>query len=308
MDQSLDVCSVTLRSRGPEHRAIVRTQLNLFTNLLLSIMRAFRSISFPLKLLLGVALLAVVGCDSSGPSSDGGTVEVGFATATSSSSQNTLAAQTAGQSAGTDSLVLSGSNGTLKISDLRLVVDKVKLEQNTDSTGADGEEVEIEREVEVERPSFIDLPLQDGEVSPIAAGTVPSGTYTDLEFEVDDLDDDEGASQEVLSDIREEFPNWPEDASMIVVGTFTPTNDTSRSFATYFEAEIEVERGLNPALEVTDGEFSRELIVKLDPVQWFEKADGTVQDLSQSDFEETGQIIEFEAEFEEGVAEIEFGD
>jgi hypothetical protein len=145
-------------------------------------------------------------------------------------------------------------------------------------------------------------------VSPIAAGTVPAGTYTELEFEVDDLDDDEGASQDLLSDIRADFPNWPEDASMIVVGSFTPTDGMSRRFATYFEAEIEVERSLNPALEVTNDGFSRELIVRLDPARWFENADGTMQDLSQSDFEDSGTVIEFEAEFEEGVTEIEYGD
>ena len=250
----------------------------------------------------------MTGCDSTGSSTDGGTVEVGFATVPSSSSQTARAPQTAAQSVETDSLVLSGSNGTLKISDLRLIVDKVKLEQDTDSTGADGQEIEIEREVEVERPSFVNLPLSDGEVSPIAAGTVPPGTYTELEFEVDDLDDDEGASQGLLSDIREDFPNWPEDASMIVVGTFTPTGGTSQDFAAYFEAEIEVERGLNPPLEVNSDGFSRELIVRLNPAQWFENADGTVRDLSQSDFEDTGKVIEFEAEFEEGVAEIEYGD
>jgi hypothetical protein len=271
-------------------------------------MRSTRSISVLFTLVVGVALLALTGCDSTGSSTQGGTVEVGFATATSSSSQTARAAQTAAQSDGADSLVLSGSNGTLSISDLRLIVDKVKLEHDTDSTGAEGQEIEIEREVEVERPSFVDLPLSDGEVSPIAAGTVPPGTYTELEFEVDDLDDDNGASQGLLSDIREEFPNWPEDASMIVVGSFTPAGGTARDFAAYFEAEIEVERRLNPALDVTSEGFSRELVVRLDPAQWFENADGTVQDLSQVDFEDTGKVIEFEAEFEEGVAEIEYGD
>lgn len=271
-------------------------------------MRTFQPGSFLLLLLAGFALIAFTGCDSSDPSPQGGTVEVGFATATPSGSPRTLAAQVAGASADSDTLALAGANGTLNITDIRLIVDKVKLKQDTDSGGDDGTEIEIEREVEDERPSFVDLPLQETEVSPIAAGNVPAGAYTELEFEVDDLDDDEGASQELLSDIREDFPNWPEDASMIVVGTFTPDNDTSRSFATYFEAEIEIERALQPPLDVTNEGFSRKLIVRLDPAQWFEKSDGTVEDLSQLDFADTGQIVEFEAEFEEGVAEIEFGD
>jgi len=271
------------------------------------VMRLFRFASILSVLVVGGALFALTGCDSTGPSTDDGTVEVGFATASSSTTQSNSTTRLANQSADSDSLVLSGTNGTLKISDIRLIVDKVKLEQNTDSTGAEGDEVEIEREVEVERPSFVDLPLQEGEVSPIAAGDVPTGTYTELEFEVDDLDD-EGASQGVLSDIREEFPNWPEDGSMVVAGSFTPSNSTATSFTTYFEAEIEIERGLTPALEVTDEGFSRGLIVRLDPGQWFKTADGTVQDLSKSDFEDTGQVVEFEAEFEDGVSEVEFDD
>lgn len=147
-------------------------------------------------LALTVALVvAVTGCDSTGPSaSGGGEVQVGFSTSssTSTSSTNALA------KAESDSLVLSGANGdTLNIHDIRLIVDKVKLEQDGedqdgDDDGNDSTEVEIEREVEVERPSFLDLPLQGSEISPVAAGDVPEGTYNEFEFEVDDLDDDEG--------------------------------------------------------------------------------------------------------------------
>ncbi|PSQ87677.1 MAG: hypothetical protein BRD30_08320 [Bacteroidetes bacterium QH_2_63_10] len=262
-------------------------------------MRAFRRVPFLSILFAGLVMVIVTGCDSSGPSTTNGTVEVGFTTATSSGAQNTSATQTSSRSADSDPLTLTSSNGMLKISDIRLIVDKVKLKHT---------EVEIEQEVEVERPEFLDLPLQEAEVSPVAAGEVPPGTYNEFEFEVDDLDDDDGTNQGLRQDIRDEFPNWPEDASMIVVGTFTPTDGSSESFTAYFEAEIEVERMLSTPLEVTDDGFSRELVVKLDPARGFEQADGTIQDLSQFDFEETGQLVEFEAEFEEGVAEIEYGD
>lgn len=262
----------------------------------------------PLSLVFAMTL-AFVGCDSSGPSTTSGEVAVSFSTTSTSSNQSTSALA----KAESDSLVLSGSNGdTLTIHDIRLIVDKVKLEQDSDDDeGSDSVEVEIEREVEVERPSFLNLPLQGSEVSPVTAGDVPEGTYNEFEFEVDDLDDDgddEGDVQGLLSDIRNEegFPNWPKDASMVVVGSFTPAESSATSFTTYFEAEIEVERTLNPALEVTGDGFSRELVVRLDPARWFTRSDGTLKDLSQSDFEETGTILEFEAEFEEGVSEIEF--
>ncbi len=261
-------------------------------------------------LALAVALVvAVTGCDSTGPStSGGGEVQVGFSTASSSSPSST----TALAKAASDPLVLSGPNGdSLDIHDIRLIVDKVKLEQDSDDdAGSDGTEVEIEREVEVERPSFLDLPLQESEISPVAAGDVPEGTYNEFEFEVDDLDDDEGNARALLSEIRDgdEFPNWPEDASMVVVGTFTPADGTPTAFTTYFEAEIEVERELQTPLEVTGDGFSRELVVRLDPGQWFTRTDGTPVDLSQSDYDAREEPVEFEAEyeFEDGVSEIEF--
>ncbi|MFB6271701.1 MAG: hypothetical protein ABEL51_02280 [Salinibacter sp.] len=261
-----------------------------------------------------IAAVALVGCDSTGSSpNNSGTVKVSFSTASSSTQSTTALAKAA-----SDSLVLSGSNGTLTITDIRLIVDKVKLKQNTDSTGANGAEIEIEREVEVEQPRFLDLPLQKSKVSPVAAGDIPAGTYDEFEFEVDDLDDDsdgegdddaddEGNVQGLLTDIRKEFPNWPKDASMIVIGTFTPTGGTPTSFSTYFEAEIEVEQMLTPPIEVNSEGFSRELIVRLDPARWFERSNGTIKDLSQFDYGETGTVKELEAEFEQGVAEIEYG-
>lgn len=265
------------------------------------LMRALRHVSILSVLVSGLALVFVTGCDSNGPGTSTGTVEVGFATVPPGNSQNTTASQPKTRPAAADSLVLTGSNGTLTISDIRLIVDEIELEGDADSA-----------EFETERPSFLDLPLREGEVSPVAADQVPPGTYQDFEFGIEDVEledpDEEGEVQALRDEIREEFPNWPNAASMVVVGTFTPTNDTSRAFEAYFEAEIEVERELSPALEVTSDGFSRDLIVRLDPAQWFEQSDGTVQDLSQSDFEENGELVEFEAEFEDGVTEIEFGD
>jgi hypothetical protein len=264
-------------------------------------MSVFRHVSYLSVLVVGIALFVVTGCDSTGPGTGGGTVEVGFATSGSATSQNNVAAKSTSLSADSDSLVLSGSNGTLRITDIRLIVDEIELEGDADSA-----------EFETDRPSFLDLPLQEGEVSPVAADRVPSGTYEDFEFGIEDVElddaDEEGEIRDLRGEIREDFPNWPNEASMVVVGTFAPSSDTSRTFETYFEAEIEVERELNPPLEVTSDGFSRELIVRLNPAQWFENADGTVRDLSQSDFEDTGKVIEFEAEFEEGVAEIEYDD
>jgi len=258
-------------------------------------MSTLRRQLFPLALLFA-AIFAVAGCDSTGPSTGSSEVEVGFATSSTSGSASAKATTD-------DSLVVSGTNGTLRIHDLRLIVDEVELEGEADSA-----------EFETEKPVFLDLPLDPTEIAPVAAGNIPPGLYNEFEFEVedaelDDGDDDEGL-QELRNDIQEAgFDNWPNNASMVAQGTFTPEGDTARSFTTYFEAEIEVELEMEDRpFEVGGDDPSRRLTINLEPGRWFSRPDGTVQDLSQDDFEDTGAVVEFEAEyeFEDGVSEIEF--
>jgi hypothetical protein len=152
----------------------------------------------------------------------------------------------------------------------------------------------------------LDVPLDTTDVVPLVASRIPPATYDEFEFEGEavDIEDDDDELQALRDQIREDFPNWPGDASMVVVGTFTPEGGTPQEFTTYFEAEIEVERELDPAIEVTGEGFSRRLTVELDPTRWFSRSDGTVQDLTQNN----GELAELEVEFEDGVAEIEVDD
>jgi len=251
---------------------------------------------------LAFATFALTGCDSAGTTgsnTDEGNVEVGFQTTYAGSSSSS--ASKTGLKSGSDSLVISGSNGRLVIRDVRLIVSGLELEGEADSA-------EFEAD-----PSFLDLPLDTSEVAPVAASRLPAATYTELEFEVEDVDlgeaEDEDEDEEGLrmlrDTIRQDFPNWPKDASMVAVGTFTPSGDTTRSFTTYFEAEIEIEREFSQPLQVTSDGLSRSLTVKLDPTQWFKNTDGTAWNLAERDYESTGELVEFEAEFEDGVTEIE---
>lgn len=255
--------------------------------------------SFALPIVgLALAIFAFAGCDSAGPtdsSVEEGNVEVGFQTSYSSS-KSTPASKSA-----PDSLVISGSNGTLVIQDVRLIVSGLELEGEADSA-------EFEA-----APSFLDLPLDTNQIAPVAASKLPAATYDEFEFNVEDVDfgeaededEDEEALRALRDTIRQVFPNWPDKASMVAVGTFTPSGDTTRSFTTYFEAEIEVEREFSQPLEVTSDGFSRSLTVTLDPTRWFKNTDGTTQNLAESDYSSTGELVEFEAEFEDGVTEIE---
>jgi hypothetical protein len=243
---------------------------------------------------LAGAVFLLAACDSAGPSSERNTVEVGFATSYSIS--GTAAARAAVKS-NHDGVEIEGTNGTLSITDIRLIVSEFELD------GDDSADFEA-------GPSFLDLPLDTNEVAPLAANQIPPGRYDEFEFEVEDVeadedDDDEQSLEGLRESILEDFPDWPDDASMVVVGTFTRNDNTSTDFTTYFEAEIEIERELNPALEVSGDGLSRSLTVRLDPTRWFRDSDGTVRDLSQFDYASTDDLVEFEAEFEDGVTEIE---
>jgi hypothetical protein len=255
-----------------------------------------RTLSVAAALVASVLLLGA--CDSAGPASEGSNVEVGFATryAPSGSSSNAAAAKS-----DHDSLEISGSNGLLEVRDVRLIVSELELEGDADSA-------EFEAD-----PSFLDLPLDTTDVETLTASQIPPGRYNEFEFEVEDVDledgdDDEEGLQALREEIMDEFPDWPEGASMVVVGTFTPEGGTPQDFTTYFEAEIEVEREMEQGFEVTGDGVPRQLTVKLDPTRWFSNSDGTVQDLSQFDYASTNELVEFEAEFEDGVSEIEVDD
>ena len=95
---------------------------------------------------------------------------------------------------------------------------------------------------------------------------------------------------------------------MLVVGTFTPTGGDPVPFRAFFEAEVEVEKELVPPVTITDDGSGAIFTIHLDPAAWFTGTDGNVMDLSQFDFDTTGQVIEFEVEIENGFAEVEFDD
>lgn len=213
-----------------------------------------------------------------------------------------------GPAATQQQLVLTGSNGTLTITDIRIIVEEFELERvetaecDVDPKPAGCEDFE-------KGPFFVDVPLGGSPVT-VVSEDIPSGSYKELEFKVDDLEVDSGEDaakvQQVVTQVRAAFPDWPDKASMVVVGSFMPTDGAARSFRVYFEAEIEVELEFKPPLEITD--VNRSVAINLLPEIWFKNADGTVDDLSQSHFPTTGKLVEFELEIEDGIElEIEKG-
>lgn len=255
-----------------------------------------------------VALIGLTACDSSGGNAENtSSLEIGFQTAESSSTASTA---TLGKSEHT--VEISGSNGTLTIEEIRFIVEDFELEV------ADGED-----SLDVEAPpSFLNLPLNSTEFASAGSFEIPPETYDEFEFEVDDLDVDDDDSEEERQQIEDlfsqiqniedgKFSDWPRDASMVAIGTFTPTDGESQSFHTYMETEIEVERELSPPLEVTEDGLSRSLTVTMDPSLWFSKPESDeVINLRtwQDRWEQDEDMLEIESEFEEGVMSIEIDD
>jgi len=274
-------------------------------------------------LLAGVALTA---CDDALGVNGGGVVALTFRVATTSAAQ--LAA-VSGADDGPAAVVgppmlIAGSNGTLTISEIRLIVAEVELEgedddfcdddgsDGDDSSGSGGSSGDDCADFEAP-PRFLDLPL-DGQPIEAFVGLIPPGVYDEIEFEIEDLEDDEDDTEfaaeiaALHASILDEFPDWPRKATALVVGTFESEADGVIDFRVYVEAEIEVERDLVPPLVVGDGDVAAELTVDIRPDIWFKRSDGSVLPLHVYDYDLTGSLLELEVEIEDGFTEIEIDD
>lgn len=271
---------------------------------------------------LALTTLAACGDDLIRPE---GTTSVAFRAATSGAAAGTTPGDVAFSHAGDPDVSvfqLEGTNGRLTLVSVHLVMDEFELERaNADDDCDDVVDDDLCEEFEA-GPRFLELPLT-GEAAVAVQQSVPAGLYDELEFEIDDLEDDgddeeAAAAQALLAEIRDDFPDWPEDGSLRIHGTFTPVDEEgdlapeqATDFTVYFEAEVEIEKEFASPVEITSdgGAFT----VTVDPRIWFERANETVRDLSQLAFDPVagGPVPELEVEIEsevgEGFAEVEFG-
>lgn len=193
-------------------------------------------------------------------------------------------------------ITLTGTNGTLVIQDIRLIVSELELKRTGVTCVEERDDDDCE---EFEGGPFL-VNLLDGGADEVVNALIPPGSYSEFEFEVEDVeadeDDDSGeraAMQAILTEIRQAYPGFPSDASMVVHGTFTPTGGAAQSYTVYFDAEIEVEQEFAVPFRVPeDGAIH----VNLDPAAWF-RSGGQVLNLVALN----GQTVEFHSEFEHGI-------
>jgi len=272
-----------------------------------------------------LGLMALVACGDSTGVGLGEDVTLSFRVANGAPAAASSAALVGPAAVAGPPMVLSGSNGTLTLDEIRIIINEVELKLADDSCGTSGSSGDDsgdddssdsgERCGEFEvGPRFLDLPLNGDPVQAMTA-TIQPGVYDELEFEIEDLEDDEtdateaAAIAEVRAQILAEFPDWPRKASALVVGSFQPTDGDPIDFRVYVEAEVEIEMDLVPSLVVDDaGTSSRDVTVDVSPSAWFMNPDGTVVELQLFDYDATGELLEFEVEMEQGFTEIEFDD
>lgn len=260
-----------------------------------------------------LAMFAFAACDDSTGVGSPQSVALNFQVGTASGPQMSGPARADGpvRVAGPP-MIIDGTNGTLTIEEIRLIVAEVELDGEDDACEDDEPNSDDCADFEAP-PRFLDLPL-DGEPVQAFAGLIPPGVYDELEFEIEDLEDDEDDTQfaaeiaALRDQILVEFPDWPRKATALVVGTFE-SQAGSMDFSVYLEAEIEVERNLVPPLIVgEEGSTGTDLTVDIRPDIWFTRSDGSVLELHLYDYGTTGLVLEFEFEMEDGVLEVEIDD
>lgn len=268
-----------------------------------------------------LAATLVAACDEgTGPS--GTRVAIEFAAAPSSSSS------ILGFGAVAASIDVEGANGVLTLDTMHVILNEFELERVGALAGCDDDEADLELaadNMDEDEPEDDDceefetgpwlqsLPLDGGTTTAVSAD-VPEGEYGFVEFEIEDLEDDEddlveaGRIDELRAMINEEFDTWPAEASMRVVGTFTPADGDPVSFVTFVEAEIEVELAFDSPFVVTAEDVSRTITVEWSPADLLLRGDGTVLNLADYDYESTGLVPELELEVENGFKHAEHDD
>jgi hypothetical protein len=267
------------------------------------------------KLVALSAVGLVLGCgDGTGPGG-AGNVRIQFALGPGLGASRSGGSVLGGSAAAQQGVPIDGDNGALDITRIAVVVEEFELEPpevaDCDETPQPPGCVDFETQY-----FFIDIPV-DGSQLTVLDQNAPAGMYEEVEVEIDELEVDEDDAddlanadiiQDLLSDIRSDpdLQDWPDQASMVVMGTFTPKDAQGNlgdpvPFTTFFRAEIEIEYEPPTPFEVSDGNAVT-VMVNLQLDLWFRQGND-VLDLAALQSE----LVELDLEIENGI-EVEIDD
>jgi len=231
-----------------------------------------RSIATIALLAASTALLA--GCGESGnltgaPSggADGpGLVSLSFTAPGGTGTAATVTSSSRGAPAPSLSVTRTDEQGNeLRLDSLQLVLEEVELDRadgdecrdDSEGQGDDDDCEEFESDIRLFR-----VPL-DGSLEKSVTIQIPAGLYDELEFEIDDPDDDESDDRQFIED----HPTF-EDISVRALGTYTPAGGQTSEFVFTADVDAEQEIELSPPLEVT-GDAATNITLEVDWPRWF---------------------------------------
>lgn len=231
----------------------------------------FRAIATAALLAVGTSVLAGCGEDAAtGPRAGSGSVTLSLAAAPDPGSSASV--QTSAPRALSPAVSVTRTDGQgneLVLDSLQLVLEEVELKRafvdscpDDSDTGTDDECEEFETDIRLFR-----VPL-DGGIEETVTIQVPADTYDELEFEIDDPDDDEADDRQFM----EENPTFAE-ISVRALGSYTPAGGQTADFVFAADIDAEQEVPLSPPLEVAEGE-SVNVTLRVDWPRWFTD-DGT---------------------------------
>lgn len=217
-----------------------------------------RALSNIFRRAVPVAIVAAAACsDSTGSSRNA--VTLSLTTRSSAIAANRVPSSPL--TSGAPLTITVGAN-TIMISKAQIVMDEIELNtgSGTDCAGSDGcAEMKLD-------PQLVDLPL-DGVTQLDLGALVPPGTYHELEFKVDAVENGETASSATFIAAHPDFLN----VSVRVEGTF---NGEPFVFTTHEDVDFDLE--FQPSVTLAEG--ATNITIGIDLSTWFRNSAGAVVD------------------------------
>lgn len=187
-------------------------------------------------------------------------------------------------------LILDGTNGTLRVDSILLLVGRVRIDDGENAcTPPTASPCVTFGDI-----GLVPLPLA---FDPHVVRSIDVSDVTPLttiRFEVRPLGQIE---ESVASDVRATHPEWPDSAAALVTGTFRRAGDAPAPFRSYLLASFEMAA---PILGPAPRADSLTFIIAANPLAWFSRPKGEVLELSYFDHATTGRFVDFRQIMEDG--------